>query len=519
MQRLQAWSTYIGALGVALFVTAVLLVIITDLSRSVLLFLGGIGVVLVAFYFITRPRDEIRQASNVRLAAQGANVFVIALAVIGIVAAVNYIANRQFPQRFDVTANRTHTLSQQTIQVLRALTDTVQVTGFFTPSTIQDRQSAETLLKDYQAQSNKLVVQYVDPDANPALAQKYDNALPGTVVFANRAGTRTEKVYTFDENAFTNALLKVTQTQQPVVYFTTGHGEYGANDSNTTGMSAIVDTLTQLNYRVQPLNLVTISNTLPADTRALVIAGPSKPFSPDNEKLVTDYLNKGGRVLVLADPNTSVGLTDTLKAWGLRLEDNLVLDPARNYLGNAPIPVFTQFPNSPVTKNLEQFGVFFPGARAITETNVTGKTATALFTTTDQACAKTDLAKLQQQQQIGCEDGDPKGPFVLGYAVEGTSAGASSDAPARLVVIGSAAFATNRWMSQQDAIGNQQLFLNTINWLAGQEQLIAIPPRNTDTRPLATLTGGEVNLIAGTSILLLPLAALLIGGLLWWRRR
>lgn len=519
MRRLSSWSTYIGAAGVMLCAAAVLLFLITDLARSALLFGAGIGVVMVAFYFITRPRDAVRQKSNVQIAARGVNVLLIALAVIGILGALNYIANQQFKQRIDVTANRTHTLSAQTIQVLKTLTETVNVIGFFNPATVPQRQQAEALLKNYQAQSDKLSVQYVDADENPTLAQKYDHALPGTLIFENAKADRTEKVYTFDENALTNAVLKVTQTQAPVIYFSSGHGEYVLDESDQIGLAAIADTLTQLNYQVEPLNLVTISNTLPADTRALVIAGPTKPFSAESEKLIDDYLNGGGRVLFLADPTTSVGLTDTLRAWGVGFENNLVLDPAKNYLGNAPIPVFTEFPNSPVTLYLEQFGVFFPGTRVVSDTQTADKTATALFTTTDQACVKTDIEALQGQTQVACQEGDARGPFVVGYAVENKSADAQQAARGRLIVIGNASFALNRWISNKDAAGNQQLFVNMINWLAGQEELISIPPRDPDYRPLGAMTGSEVNLIAGTSILLIPLAALLIGGILWWRKR
>lgn len=519
MRRLTGWAAYLGAAGAALFVIALLLFIISDLSRSALLLVAGIGVVMLAFYFIVRPRDARRQAADVRLTVRGTGGLLIAAAAVGIFIALNYLAANQFNQRVDVTANRAHTLSPQTIQVLQGLTETVRATGFFTPDTLDERAAAENLLKEYARQSEKFTTQFVDPNVNPTLAQKYDNALPGTVVFENAQGTRTEKIYTFDESEFTNALLRVTQTKPPVIYFTTGHGEYAIDDFEAGGIGAIVATLKQLNYQVEPLNPVTISETLPADTSALVIAGPTRPLSAENEKVIAEYLDRGGRVLVLADPNTGVGLTDTLKTWGVNLQANLVLDPARNYLGNAPIPVFTQFPRVPVTQDLEQLGVFFPGARAISETVVSGKSITPLFTTTPQACAKNDLTKLQEQAQIQCKDGDAPGPFVIGYAVEQEGADANTNARGRLIVIGNASFALNRWMNLQDAFGNRQLFLNMVNWLAGQEQLIAIPPRESSYRPLRALTGGELNLIAGTSILLIPLTALLIGGLLWWRRR
>lgn len=517
MQQLQKWSTAIGALGVALIVGGFLLRLITSTRNDVLLLMVGLGIVLIGFYIITRPRDAARQSANMRVGLQGVNVLVLALAVLGIVGAVNFIAFRQFHQRLDLTANQAHTLSQQTVQVLESLQTPVQVTAFFTPSTLQQKQQAEEVLKEYQLKTDKLVVQFVDPDENPALAQKYDNARAGAVVFEK--DTRTEKVYdTYDENSFTNAILKVTQTQQPAIYFTTGHGEYSPTDFQETGLGAIVDYLKQVNYKVEPLNLATISNTLPADTSALVIAGPTKPFSPEDEKRVGDYLNQGGRVLIMSDPNTSVGMTDTLKAWGLEMQKDLILDPGLNYRGNAPIPVFGQFPSSPVTENLDKYGVYLPGASSIKETNQDGKTATALFTTTADACAKTDFTKLQDATQLACDAGDAKGPFMLGYTVEGAPTGTKNVAP-RLIVLGNASFATNHWMNNQDSLGNQLLFGNMVNWLAGQEQLIAIPPRDPGVRPLTTLTGGDYNLIFGTSVIILPLASLIIGGILWWRKR
>jgi ABC-type uncharacterized transport system involved in gliding motility auxiliary subunit len=519
MQSLQKWSVPIGGLGLALIIAAILLRILGNARADILLALGALGAVLVGFYVVTRPRDATRQSSNMRVASETINIIVFAAVFILILGAINYIVDRQFSQRIDLTANKQYTLSQQSVQVLQSLQDPVIVTGFFTPATQQQRTEADSLLREYQRNSDKLWVQMIDPDENPALAQKYDNALPGTIVFEE--GDRTEKVYEpFDEDGFTNAILKVTQTEQPAVYFTSGHGEYNPADYDTPGVGAIAESLKQVNYKVEPLNMATISGTLPADTRALVIAGPTEKFTPENEEVIRNYLDSGGRVLVLADANSDFGLTSLLADWGVTLENNLILDPGLNYLGNLPIPVFLTFPNSPITEGLRDFGIFLPYARSIKSSAVDGKTITALFTTTDKACAKTDFEAMQAGGQVVCDDADAKGPFVVGVAVEGAGqGGAQDDARSRLIVLGNSEFATNRWMLNQDALGNQQLFNNMVNWLAGQEQLIAIPPRDPAVRPLAVMAENELNLVIWTTIVLVPLAALIIGGLLWWRRR
>ncbi len=517
MSQLQKWATPIGALGIALIIAAFLLGILTTMRRDYLLFIGGIGVVLIGFYIITRPRDTTRQTSNLNIAAQGGNVILFALAFIGILVAVNYIVERQFSQRLDLTANQEHTLSQQTIQVLQGLTEPVQVTGFFTPETAAQRQQSERLLKDYQNVTDKFVVQYVDPDVNPLLAKKYENALPGTLVFEK--GQRTEKVYDADENSFTNAILKVTQTQQPAIYFTTGHGELSPNDTEANGLSAVANYLKQINYRVEPLTL-TISNTLPADTSAIVIAGPTNKFSPESAQLLKNYLDQGGRVLLMTELNTDLGLDELLKAWGVALETNIVLEPTQNYYGNVAFPVFAEFSDSPVLQNMRGQLVFFPGARSIKELEESGQDLTALFTTTADACAKTDFEKIKQQTTLQCDEGDPKGPFTVGYAIEGAGgAGANADARSRLIVLGNATFATNQSLNNREAAGNSLLIQNMLNWLAGQEQLIAIPPRDPNVRRLTAFTATDVNLVFWTSVALIPLAALVIGGMLWWRRR
>jgi gliding motility-associatede transport system auxiliary component len=523
--RLQQWAPFVGSLGAILLVAAFFLFFLLTTNRAVPLLIGGIGVVLIAVFVFTRPREELREAVTGRRTLYGGNTVLMSLLFIGIVVVLNWIVanplSNQLHARVDLTANKQYTLSEQTINVLKDLKDSVKVTGFFTPQSIQQQDQADGLLKEYAYHSTKFTYQFVDPQANPALAHSYDIQQDATLVFER--GTRQEKVYTFDENSFTNAVLKVTQTEQPVIYFTTGHGELDPNGTDQNGLSTVKNNLQQLNYKVDLLNLSaitatkTISGGLPADTSALVIAGPSKPFSGAEVQRIKDYLNNGGRVLAMLDPDTDPGLNDLLNAWGIQLNNDLVLDPALNY-GNPAVPGMNTFPSHDVTKNLERYGVFFPGARSLSPVKGTTKTPTALFTTTDQACAKTDFAALQTQQQLQCDPAkDEKGPFTLGYAEE--SSASASGKTGRLVVIGNATFATDQIFSQGSNAGNLILFVNAINWLAGQEQLIAIPPKDPGTHPLNATSNTDEAFIALSNVALIPLALLAIGGLAWWRRR
>ncbi len=529
--RLQNWAPYLGALGVALIVGAIFLQVVFAPPAAVMMGLGAVGILLIALYVLTRPRQQLRETVTGRGTLHGSNALVLSIAFIIVVALIYYIVGRQFPGvRLDLTQNQSRTLSEQTVNVLKNLKDPIKVTGFFTPQAISSEMDAETKLKDYQAVSNKITYQFIDPQSNPAAAKNYDIVQDGTLVFER--GARKEKIYQFDENSFTNAILKVSQDQQPAVYFITGHGELDPNDTGQTGLSSVTTYLQQTNYKVDKLNLAssTVTNTttsgIPADASAIIIARPTKAFAPEDEQRLKQYLQNGGRILIMVDPqvqaaSTDLGLKDLLNAWGLNLNNDLILDPAQghNYRGIAPYPAMIDFPSHPVTQDLAQYGVFFPGARSIGTVTGTDKTPTALFTTSDQACGKTDLASLQNEQQLQCDPAkDEKGPFVLGYAVEGTAPANSKSTP-RLIVVGNSAFASNQVLQSADGQGNGLLITNMVNWLAGQEDLIAIPAKQAASHPLTVVTGTDQAFIMVSNVALIPLTILIIGGLMWWRRR
>jgi gliding motility-associatede transport system auxiliary component len=521
--RSQQWAPYLGALGVALIVGAFLLDLIFNTPRIWLLSLGGIGVILIAVFLFTRPRGELRAAVTGRTAVYGSNTLILVLAFVGIIVLINVIVSKQVSWRLDLTANQQHTLSEQTINVLKNLAEPIQVTGFFTPNSISSETDAANLIKDYQVFTSKLTYRSIDPQANPTAARQYNVVQDATLVF--ELGARRENVFSFTENDFTNAILKVSQVQQPAIYFTTGHGEIGPTESDVGGLSSVSTYLQQTNYKVETLNLATITATqtisggLPADTSAVVIASPTKPFPPGDGQRLKTYLQNGGRILLMVDPQEDPGLADLLQSWGIALNNDLVLDPSLNYRGVSAIPVIAQFPSHEVTKNLQSYGVFFPGVRSMHEISGTTKSLVALFKTTDQSCGKTDFEAIKNQQQLQCDPAkDEKGPFILGYAVE-TPAPSASAKPSRLIVIGSSSFASNQWVQNQDSAGNVQLIENVINWLAGQEQLIAIPAKPAGSYPLNANSNLDVQFILFSNVALIPAAILLVGGLIWWRRR
>jgi ABC-type uncharacterized transport system involved in gliding motility auxiliary subunit len=520
-ERLQEWATYFGAVGLALWAAAGILFLLGNQPRERLITLLVIGVLFFALYVYARPA-QVRAAVTGRGARYGSNALLLSVAFIGIVALLNFLGSR-YHVRQDLTANKSFTLSPLTVKVLQDLKQPVQAIAFYTSLGPSNKQEVEDRLKEYANQTDKFTYRFVDPQAEPQIAKEYKVQFDGTLVFER--GMRRENALQTDESSITNAILKVSQETQPTIYFTTGHGEHSPDDSGENGYSLMKGAMEAENYKVDLLNLKTVTTTLPSDITALIIAGPRQPFEPPEVQRVKEYLDQSGRAFILIDPQVEAGLDELLNAWGVRLRNDLVFDPKFGFFGQAQVPVISNYPNHAITQDLTGESTFFPGVRSLWTGNVPppNRTATVLLTTSNASWGETDFNSVKNQDaQFNAED-DARGPLNLAYAVE-ISGG---DKPGRLVVIGNSTFIANGTLNARITVGGQQsrirsgnalLFGNALHWLAGQENLIAIPPKAPDQYPIF-LTGEQSSFVFWSTFLMIPGAILVMGALAWWRRR
>ena len=518
-ERIQQWAPYFGALGFALWIAAGILKVLGRVQDAPFIALLIVGILMFALYIYARP-SEVRAAVTSRGVRYGSNALVLTIAFIGIVGMVNFLGSR-YTYRWDLTANKSNTLSDETVKVLNGLKEPVKATAFFTPNAQASQPDTENRLKLYASETDKFTYQFIDPQAQPQIAIDYKIQVDGTVVLER--GTRRENVLSPDESGLTNALLKVSQDTQPTIYFTTGHGEHSPDDTGTNGYSILKSGLETFNYKVALVNLA-ISSTLPSDITALVIAGPTLPFQAPEVKAVQDYLDNGGRVLVMLDPKVNTGLEDLLGAWGLKVRNDVVLDPTFGIVGQAQVPVIQDYSSHDVTKDMTGLSSFFPGIRSMTTmtATITGTNATALFQSSDASWGETDFNSVVSQTAQYNGATDIKGPLDLAYAIEG-----SGSKPARLIVVGNSTFVANGPLNARLSVGGQQaqvqsgngqLLINSIHWLANQADLISIPPKAQNNSQMF-LTGEQSLLLEVTTALLLPAFMLLLGLLVWWRRR
>lgn len=514
-ERMSSLALPIAGVGVVLLLAALLIRWLAVGPQWLPTALAIGGVILVVLYPILRPQ-EVLGALRARQTQAGANAVLMSAAFIGILAVINFLGYR-YHKRIDLTANKQFTLSEQTVALLKGLEEPVHALAFFSETDLR-RDTVEDLLREYALVTGKFTYEFVNLNREPGKARQYNISRPGVVLLLR--GDRREEVTVFDEEDLTSGLIKVTRDKPKVVYFTTGHGEHEPNAFQESGYSRAIRVLEREFYEVKTINLTTITDTLPSDMAALVIAGPRQPLIPEELDRVFTYLDEGGRVLLMIDPDPGfdiAGLNERLQNWGVRYRNDLVVDPPSSFLGDIVSPLVNRYTFHTITKSLAGLTTFFPTSRSIEEIDPTpeGKTVTPLIRTSPNSWGETNLQSLQVRYDEGQ---DTRGPLNLAVVVQMT--GGEEEKRGRLVVVGDSDFPSNALLnSVAGAFGNAELLSNMINWLTEEEALVAIGPKPPEFRPLRPLTPGERNVIFFTSTILLPLIILGAGITIWWQRR
>jgi len=507
--RLQSIATYSFYAGLLALAAGLGLYLVTRQFNTTVEVLLILGLVLVGLFVVGRP-EQVKRTLTGRTARYGGSATLMSVALIGILVLVNFLGNRHH-KRFDLTASKEFSLSPQTIQILAGLEEPVEITAFFTASYYY-RQEADDLITEYRYHTDKLSYQVIDPELQPGVARQYGITRDGTMLF--QQADRRQEVYYPDEKSITSAILKVTQAETKTIYFITGHKEHDPQGTDQGSYSAVRQALLDENYQVSMLNLATITDTVPLDAAALIVAAPQVSFSDKEAETLRAYLDGGGKVMFLTDPTLPNVLgNDYLAKWGFSLRDDLVVDPVNAFFGDYLTPLAAQYPYSAITKDLGGLTSFFPVARSIEPMAELpdGVATSRLIETSKDSWGETDL---QNRQLSNDKSADAQGPLVLGISAEMTDSGG------RLVVFGDSDFAADEVLNTvSGALGNKDLFLNAANWLTEEEILISISSKPTDVRQITPLTGIQQRLILYSSIGILPLVVIIAGVWVWWSRR
>jgi len=502
------------------------------------LILGGMMLGLYLFTHI----DTLRDSMGGRQAKYGTNAVIYTLLTLGVIVAINYVA-AQRGWRLDVTEEGIFSLAPQTTQLLEGLDEEVIVTGFFRAG---EEGNTPDLLESFAAVSPLFSFDLVDPDKRPELAEQYEISQYGTLHIA--AGDETTRITEVSEEQITNTLIRLTSAQQRTVYYLTGHGQPDIEDSTDTSNYGLAKSaLENEGYKVRPLVLAELPD-VPADADLLLVVAPQRPILEREVEAIDRYIARGGKTMIMIDPQRGDELAPLLESRGITVGNDVIIEQVVRLFAGAQLgvePIISDYGTHAITSGFAERTIFNM-ARSLTlaEEAPVGVELSVLARTSPSpnSWAETDLERLFDSGEVEEGEGDTAGPIVLAAAAtlhldgldwtapaiisapgeDGTvdlaadpDAEAPLDLEGRLVVVGDSEWANNRYLGN---FYNQDLFLNAISWLAGEEELISIRPRRTRASSVM-LTQQESTAVFYLTVLLLPELVLFGGMFVWFGRR
>lgn len=405
-------------------------------------------------------------------------------------------------------------MAAETLDILDALPERVHIIAFY-----QDAppQNLTKLFATYKAESNNQIsYEYIDPYMDPLAAQAYGIKQDRTVVL--QMGERIELLErVYGELELSGGLVKL-MSEDRKVYFLTGHGEKSVVEAAEYGYSTIVGFVASKGYELDTLGLLT-SLGIPGDADVLVIAGPLNSYALAEVEMIAAYMEAGGSMLIMLDPTIFTNFTYEedllssylLASWGIVVGNDLVIDLRTESVGDAVIDDYPD--NHPVNSGLEDEYTVFPTARSVQAIEaVPGvRTFKIAQTAVDASWAETDLQALLNEGELEANEGvDFFGPVPVAIVAENTAT------EGRLVVIGDSDFLTNQTVMQYPA--NADLFLNAIDWTAGQENLLNLTPRE-QTQRFISMPFDYFDAFAALILIILIPGAFVVSGVLVWRQR
>jgi ABC-type uncharacterized transport system involved in gliding motility auxiliary subunit len=442
----------------------------------------------------------------------GAYVAGYILVVLAVLVALNWLA-KENNKSFDTTTNKRFSLSEQTVKTVKNLKNDVSLTYFDRTASMG---SARDLLDRYSNLSSKLHVNYVDPVKKPDVARASGFRSMGGVVV--QSGSKTEEAGSLTEEGVTNALIRVNKTVQKNVCFVTGSGEMSPTDTERSGLSFAKEQIEKNTYKTTTFSLLE-KQQVPSDCAAVIIAGPKRDYLDVAVNALKTYVEGGGHVLFsLGAPVSGARTADAslptpnlnklLEGWGVTLNQDLVVDPGSRMFGfSEAAPLAAKYESHPIVRDLSGIATVFPLAQSLTLGS--GKGVEALFSSSDSSLAVSN-PKLPLKLDPNTAK---KGPFTLGAA--GTIGSGAKQG--RFVVVGSSDWMGNSLLSVAQ-IANRDLFLNTVNWLTADEDLISIRPKNPEDQHIS-MTRRSSYVVLLTSLIFLPLLVIGWGVTTWWQRR
>ncbi len=502
------WASSFGVVGAGLAAGGFIAYTLAPDKLWLVTLCEGLALVCLVVFFVARF-EALKAFSARRSTRLGANSILMVLLVAAILVIVNFLAARH-TMRWDLSETQHFTLAPQTHKVLRGLTREVKVTVFS-----QERSPSfntyRDLLDSYKQDSDKLKVEFVDPERRPGVARQYGVTRVDTAVV--ESGPQTTRVTAPSEAELTGALIRVAKDAKKRILFLDGHGERGIADQERNGMALAKEALTKQGYEVGTISLLQTS-AVAEGTSVLVLAGPQRPVTKEEKDRIAGYVAAGGHLLILLDPESQADLDDLLRQWGVEAGQGILVDMqdrlAQGDLSSLMVRTFTEHE---ITQDFN-FAVLFPLSRHLVFHAEAGKDwdFVPLARTSARSWAvknlKGNVLTLNEKEDI-------PGPLPLAAAVTPKKPQEEGKPRAAIVIVGNSSFASNTYINFP---GNTDFLLHALGWLAEERELISIAPKEPAFRPFIP-TPTQERLLLYVQVFFLPALTFLWGMTIWRKRR
>ena len=443
---------------------------------------------------------------RVRLTLQSGLFLVLFLTLVTLLA---FLA-RDYRKEWDVTHNARNTLSQPTLDVLRRLDAPLTITAFAVaqdPTGTNVHKLIEERLRPYRRAKPDLDVKFVDPREEPKRAEAAQIRTPNELVIEYRRRIEHIALGEFNEQSFASVLMRLARGSESLVLWVEGHGERRLDGVANHDLGEFGRQLQQKGLKLNSVNLA-LAQAVPSNAALLVLATPQSEVQPAEVEKIQRFLKDGGNLLWLLDPEPLRGLHPLAETLGLVLTPGTIVDAALRPRSGPPVfAVGTSYGSHPITAAF-RYNTLFPYARQIGVAEREEWRVAPLIEVAQRGWV--EMGPLDEKPTFD-KARDLPGPVMIAAAFER----AVGERQQRVVVVGNGAFLSNTYLGNG---GNLQLGMAMINWLAAEDALVSIDPRPAaDSR----IDIGQTTLyaIALGFLLFLPLAFVLTGAFIWWRRR
>ena len=445
--------------------------------------------------------------SNVRLMLkiQSALFVVLLLVVVGLLA---WLSNRYVLQ-LDWTATQRNSLSAASRMLVDELDGPVKISAYAREDKVL-RQAIQDLVGRYQKHKSDIELVFVNPDRNPDEVRRL--AISSDRELVVKYSTRSANVKTLNESNLTNALYRVSRPEDRRLVYLKGHGERDLLGKANHDLGNFGTQLENRGFKIIGLNLLE-AGAIPENTDTLVLSGGEVDWLPGEIALILAFVDHGGNLFWLSDPDQSDASTPLAESLGVRFLPGRVIEPTTRVFGvdDPSVVAITRYGAHPATRNFNLITVF-PGAAAISVGTPDGWESSPLLLTTGQSWSETESIDRQARPDRADE---ASGPLQIGLALSRPRNDSQGAAQQRVVIIGDGDFLANNYLVNA---GNLQLGLNLINWLAGDHDFIDIPA-TTAPDLVFSLSGARSLVVAFVPLAVMPVALLAAGFFVWRLRR